>query len=229
MHQTDLVDTLIYCEYSVPKINSAYGWASGGEAGMEQLLMRVGEIIGFQPDGYVLVDLSVFEQLVDTMGGVTFNVPVDMHYSDPSQNLTIDLSAGEQHLSGEQAMQVVRFRSGYAMQDLGRVETQRAFLSAAIKQWTSFKGLVHLPAALKLVSDASKTSLTARELIWLCESALLCSRGEIQTRTLPGQASYIAGGSYYVLDAAGVCETINACCNPYEQAIAVSNLYIRVG
>ena len=222
-------DTLIFCEYSVPKINSAYGWASGGEAGMEQLLMRVGEIIGFQPDGYVLVDLSVFEQLVDTMGGVTFNVPVDMHYSDPSQNLTIDLSAGEQHLSGEQAMQVVRFRSGYAMQDLGRVETQRAFLSAAIKQWTSFKGLIHLPAALKLVSDASKTSLTARELIWLCESALLCSRGEIQTRTLPGQASYIAGGSYYVLDAAGVCETINACCNPYEQAIAVSNLYIRVG
>lgn len=77
-------DTLIYCEYSVPKINSAYGWASGGEAGMEQLLMRVEEIIGFRPDGYVLVDLSVFEQLVDTMGGVTFNVPVDMHYSDPS-------------------------------------------------------------------------------------------------------------------------------------------------
>lgn len=62
-------DTLIYCEYSVPKINSAYGWASGGEAGMEQLLMRVEEIIGFRPDGYVLVDLSVFEKLVDTMGG----------------------------------------------------------------------------------------------------------------------------------------------------------------
>ena len=56
-----------------------------------------------------------------------------------------------------------------------------------------------------------------------------CSRGEIDTRTLPGEASYIAGGSYYVLDAAGVCETINACCNPYQQAVAVSNLYIRVG
>ena len=222
-------DTLIYCEYSVPKINSAYGWASGGEAGMQQLLKRVEEIIGFAPDGYVLVDLSVFEQLVDTMGGVDFDVPVDMHYEDPSQGLSIDLSAGEQHLTGAQAMQVVRFRSGYAMQDLGRVETQRAFLSAALKQWTSFKGLLHLPAAMKLILDASKTDLETRELIWLCESALLCSRGEIQTRTLPGAASYIAGGSYYVLDAAGVCETINACCNPYEQAVAVSNLYIRVG
>ncbi len=222
-------DTLIYCEYSVPKINSAYGWASGGEAGMEQLLMRVEEIIGFRPDGYVLVDLSVFEQLVDTMGGVNFTVPVDMHYEDPSQDLSIDLSAGEQHLNGAQAMQVVRFRSGYATQDLGRVETQRAFLSAALKQWTSFKGLIHLPAALKLVLNASKTDLTARELVWLCESALLGSRGEMDTRTLPGEASYIAGGSYYVLDAAGVCETINACCNPYQQAVAVSNLYIRVG
>ena len=222
-------DTLIYCEYSVPKINSAYGWASGGEAGMEQLLLRVEEIIGFRPDGYVLVDLSVFEQLVDTMGGVTFNVPVDMHYEDPSQGLSINLSAGEQHLDGAQAMQVVRFRSGYATQDLGRVETQRAFLSAALQQWTSFKGLIHLPAAFKLVLSASKTDLTARELVWLCESAVLCSWGEIDTRTLPGEASYIAGGSYYVLDAAGVCETINACCNPYQQAVAVSNLYIRVG
>ena len=60
-------------------------------AGMEQLLMRVEEIIGFRPDGYVLVDLSVFEKLVDTMGGVTFNVPVDMHYEDPSQGLSINL------------------------------------------------------------------------------------------------------------------------------------------
>lgn len=42
-------DTLIYCEYSVPKINSAYGWAGGGEAGMQELLLRVSEIIGFEP------------------------------------------------------------------------------------------------------------------------------------------------------------------------------------
>ena len=62
-------DTLIYCEYSVPKINSAYGWAGGGEAGMQELLLRVSEIIGFEPDGYAVVDLSVFEQLVDLMGG----------------------------------------------------------------------------------------------------------------------------------------------------------------
>ena len=127
-------DTLIFCEYSVPKINSAYGWAGGGEDGMQELLLRVSEIIGFEPDGYAVVDLSVFEQLVDLMGGITFDVPVDMHYSDPTQGLNIDLQAGTQRLNGEQAMQVARFRSGYATADLGRIEVQRSLVSAALRQ-----------------------------------------------------------------------------------------------
>ena len=104
-------DTLVYCEYSVPKLNSAYGWAGGGDDGMQELLTRVEEIVGFRPDGYVVTDLACFEELVDLMGGVTFDVPVEMHYNDPSQNLYIDLSAGEQKLDGAQAMQVMRFRS----------------------------------------------------------------------------------------------------------------------
>lgn len=222
-------DTLIYCEYSVPKINSAFGFAGGGEDGMKELLRRVGEITGFTPDGYVLVDLEVFVKLVDLMGGVTFDVPMDMHYSDPSQNLEINLSAGEQKLRGDEAMQLVRFRSGYAMADLSRVDVQRQFVSAAIEQWVSVKNVVKIPSALKLLTDASQTNLTSGNLVWLAEAALSCDRNNIQTRTLPGAARDIAGGSYYVLDAAGVAETINACCNPYEQGVAVSDLYIRVG
>ena len=97
-------DTLVYCEYSVPKLNSAYGWAGGGDDGMQELLTRVEEIVGFRPDGYVVTDLACFEELVDLMGGVTFDVPVEMHYSDPSQNFYIDLSAGEQKLDGAQCV-----------------------------------------------------------------------------------------------------------------------------
>ena len=72
-------DTLVYCEYSVPKLNSAYGWAGGGDDGMQELLTRVEEIVGFRPDGYVVTDLACFEELVDLMGGVTFDVPVEMN------------------------------------------------------------------------------------------------------------------------------------------------------
>lgn len=222
-------DTLIYCEYSVPKINSAYGWAGGGEQGMQELLLRVSEIIGFTPDGYIVVDLSIFRQLVDLMGGVTFDVPVDMHYSDPTQNLSIDLQAGKQHLNGEQAMQVARFRSGYATADLGRIEVQRSLVSAAIRQWVSPKGAIHLPQAVKLVADHTNTDLSTRNLLWLAESFLLCSRSEINSATLPGYAANFSSGSYYVLDAAGVADIVNQYLNPYEKGAEAADLFIRNG
>ena len=222
-------DTLIFCEYSVPKINSAYGWAGGGEAGMQELLLRVSEIIGFEPDGYAVVDLSVFEQLVDLMGGITFDVPVDMHYSDPSQGLNIDLQAGTQRLNGEQAMQVARFRSGYATADLGRIEVQRSLVSAALRQWVSPKGALHLSKAVKLVLEHTNTSLTKSNLLWLAESFLLCGRSEIASATLPGYAANFASGSYYVLDAGGVADIVNRYLNPYEKEVQAAELYIRNG
>ena len=222
-------DTLIYCEYSVPKINSAYGWAGGGEAGMQELLLRVSEIIGFEPDGYAVVDLSVFEQLVDLMGGITFDVPVDMHHSDPTQGLNIDLQAGRQHLNGEQAMQVARFRSGYATADLGRIEVQRSLVSAALRQWVSPKGMLHLSKAVKLVLEHTNTNLTKANLLWLAESFLLCGRSDIASATLPGYAANFTSGSYYVLDAGGVADIVNRYLNPYEKEVQAAELYIRNG
>lgn len=222
-------DTLVYCEYSVPKINSAYGWAGGGESGIEELLERVTEIIGFRPDGYLLIDMAVLEDMIDRMGGVTFNVPMDMHYSDPSQGLTIDLSAGEQKLNGAQSIQLLRFRSGYATADLERVSVQRQFISAALEQWTSLRGALALSGVINLLKDGTISSFTGGNYLWLAETLMLCDLKQIQTATLTGSATYIAGGSYYVLDATGVAEVVNTCCNPYEEGVAVSDLYIRVG
>lgn len=222
-------DTLIYCEYSIPKLNSAYGWAGGGEDGMQELLLRVSEITGLMPDGYVVVDLDVFEQLVDLMGGIEFDVPVDMHYTDPTQGLNIDLQAGEQKLTGRQAMQVARFRSGYATADLGRIEVQRALLSAALSQWVSIKGALHLSQAIKLVTDYTNTDLTTANFLWLAESFLLCAGGEVNSATLPGHAAEFTSGSYYVLDAEQVTDVVNRCLNPYITEISAAELSIRTG
>ena len=108
-------DTKVNSTYTPHKINIAYGVNGKDQEGMEALMDYVTELVGFRPDGYVLIDLDVFVDLVDKMGGVKFDVPCDMDYSDPAQDLTIDLKAGMQRLNGEQAMGLVRFRSGYAM------------------------------------------------------------------------------------------------------------------
>ncbi len=221
-------DTLVYCSYAVPKINSAYGWADGGESGMEELMTRVSEVIGFMPDGYVLVDLTVFEELVDLMGGVSYHVPADMHYEDPSQDLSIHLAAGPQKLDGEKALQLVRFRSGYPNADLGRVSVQREFVTAALDQWSSILNIFKIPSAVQLLTEHASTDLTKGNLLWLAHSAMLCTQG-VQTATLPGSACDIAGGSYYVLDAAATAQMINTCVNPYEQGVSAADLAIRVG
>lgn len=220
-------DTLINGSYTVPKLNSVYAANNGGSEGIEMLLTRVGEIIGFRPDGYMLIELSAFVDLVDELGGVTFDVPVDMYYNDPSQDLYIDLKAGTQTLTGEEAMGVARFRSGYADADLGRVQVQRELLKAILKEALSLKGTAKAPILLNILLSHTTTDLTAANLLWLAESMVVVDLSKAETVTLPGNAQYLGGVSYYILDPASVAQTVNTYCNPYEQAVTTDMLSIR--
>ena len=110
---------------------------------MDKLLKDVSELTGINVENYVAVDTSGFKELVDTIGGVTFNVPMDMKYDSYSQGLHIDLKAGEQKLDGDKAEQLVRFRhnndgttypASYGLEDEGRMKTQQAFLTELAKQ-----------------------------------------------------------------------------------------------
>ena len=111
------------------KINYAYN-----KGGTELLADTVSEQLGIPVDYTVSVNLKGFTALVDAIGGVDFDVPVNMDYEDPYQDLYIHISKGMHHLSGSEALKVVRFRKGYATQDIGRMETQQKFLKAVAKQ-----------------------------------------------------------------------------------------------
>ena len=126
------------------KINALYNI----EKTPEKTLKAVNEITGLDIKYYVIVKTEALIQLVDAIGGVEFNVPIDMKYDDPTQDLHIDLKAGTQKLDGEKAEQVLRFRhsnpdkngvmstypSEYGNDDFGRMRTQRDFISALLKQ-----------------------------------------------------------------------------------------------
>ena len=96
------------------------------QAGMDRMLEGIRDLLGFDVDVYAAVDLEAFVELINAIGGVDYDVPVDMHYTDPAQGLVIDLDAGPQHLTGEQAVGVMRFRSGYVTADIGRIDTPQA-------------------------------------------------------------------------------------------------------
>lgn len=207
-------DTHVDAPYDVPKINSACGYGGGGKGGMEELMTQVTKLIGFRPDGYALIDLDAFVKIVDLMGGVDFDVPMDMHYYDPTQGLNINLSAGFQHLSGEEAIQLVRFRSGYAMADITRTEVQRDFVQAAMEQWFTAKNALKFPLLLGIVASGTETDLSIRNITWLGRGAMACDLGAITTDILPGAPQYIGSGSYYVADPGAVDSLMRERYNP---------------
>ena len=187
-------------DYAVPKINSAYGAAGTGERGMEELMRQTEKVLGFAPDGYVLVDLDCVAAMVDLLGGVDFNVPEDMHYEDYSQNLVIDLRAGMQHLSGREALWVLRYRSGYATADIGRTEVQREFIKEAMRQWARPDTLKVLPELWQLYRENMVTDLEPRNVLWIARVLLKGDLGGMTTEVLPGWADMVGGASVYMID-----------------------------
>ena len=138
-HKMDFVsiprDTLVNISWNIRKINAVYwGTVNSGGVGIDGLRQQVKNLLGFDVDCYAVIDLNVFIDTVDALGGIYFDVPCDMDYEDSSQNLYIHVKAGYQLLDGETAMGVVRFRSGYANGDLGRVEMQQKFLAFFLRQ-----------------------------------------------------------------------------------------------
>ncbi len=179
------------------KINALYNI----EKTPEKTLKAVNEITGLDIKYYVVVKTEALIQLVDAIGGVEFNVPIDMKYDDPTQDLHIDLKAGTQKLDGEKAEQVLRFRhsnpdkitgqmstypSEYGNDDFGRMRTQRDFISALLKQTLKPGNIFKLGEILEIAHKNVETNLELSYIKDYIPYAVEFNTDNLQTATLPG-------------------------------------------
>ena len=205
------------------KLNSAYGRNGCGEQGMEWTMNYVQRIIGYRPDGYILVDMELVPQMVDLMGGV--NVHLDHHIRVHTDGVEVYVPAGDQHLNGEEVLATLRYRYGYYNADLGRVEVQRMVIKECMKQWISPMKLGKLPDALELIEQESLTDLDFGNYLWIGK-VILQGMDDMTSHTLPGYPDMRGGASYYVLYPEKVAELINEFYNPYTVDIDVDDLNI---
>ena len=173
------------------KINSVYS----RNEDPQDVLDEVNELTGLNLQYYVIVKTEGFIKLVDAIGGVTFNVPIDMDYDDTSQDLHIHLEAGEQVLDGDKAEQLVRFRHNndgttypeeYGDNDLGRMRTQREFIMEVIKQTAKVENIFKLGQILEVAEDNVITNVdfgVAKDYI---PYAVEFQTENLLTATLPG-------------------------------------------
>ena len=210
-------DTKAIIDGDAHKINYAYN--SGGMSLMADVIT---EQLGLPVDYTVQVDLQGFVAIVDAIGGVEFDVPIDMHYEDPYQDLYIHINKGLQRLSGEDALKVVRFREGYASQDLGRMNTQQAFLKAAAKQTLTPANLDKIDDFVKIFQSYVETDLTLGNLAWLGKEAIGMGSDAISFSTLPGEWK----SPYIYLDQEAVLTLVNEHLNPYVEDRVAEDLNI---
>ncbi len=196
------------------KINAAYA-----DGGVEQLDQELEELLGFPIDYYVKIKLSAFEKLVESVGGVWFDVPVDMDYDDPYQDLHIHISKGYQLLNGEQAMQVVRYRqsnSNDSYGDTGRASTQQAFMKAMLSQVLAGADLGSIPTLADVLFNYVETNASLNDIIFFGKSLLGVDLDTaLSTATLPADWH----SPYMWVRSDEALELINQLLNPYNMEI----------
>ena len=220
-------DTLVNVTWSVKKVNSYYG-STGTEDG---LIDGISELTGFKADSYVVVNIYAFEQIVDAIGGVDFDVPVNMEWGDPTIGKYYSISAGYQHLDGYNALGVVRFRhntdgSGYPNGDIGRVNTQQAFAKTLAAQMLSIGNIPNLGKVIDIITANTKTNLTSGNLAFYAQEFLKLNGDDISFSTLPYDPVYIKGGSYVAVQLYPWLDLLNEKLNPFYEPIEESDLDI---
>ncbi len=220
-------DTLVNVSWPVKKANTLYSYTET----MDEMNNHLADILGYKVDFYVIVDLEAFEILIDEIGGVYYDVPVDMQYSDPGQDLYIDIKAGPQMLSGADALKVVRFRSGYANADIGRIDTQQDFLKTAAEQILANKNSLSLSSLANVFLNYVETDLDYGEVIWFAQEFMKINGADITFHTLPGNygGTVYQGGqwvSYVMIYPDEWLEMVNTYLNPFEEEITLDDVSI---
>ena len=226
-------DTMINESWDIKRLNSVYSRTGNS---INSLANRIKKLVGFKLDYYVKVELSVFVQLVDLVGGVEFYVPCNMKYDDPTQDLHIDLQEGLQLLDGDKAMQLVRFR-GYSEGDIKRAEVQQEFLKALIKECLSLKHWGKVKAYIDLALENVQTDMNFGSIVWFAANVMglndapMLDMSNVMTCTIPGDYWGKAWSratnsmqSYVVIYPGKVVELVNEHFNPYVQDITTEML-----
>ncbi len=149
---------------------------------------------GVAADYYAAMPMSAISNLIDILGGISYKVPTNMYYYDPYQNLKINLKAGEQKLSGDQALQMLCYR-GYSDGIEGREDTQLGFARAFCVTFLKPDNLTRADAILNNMYYNCETDFDAGDLKELGEMMFGVSTYTQTYTRIPGAKN----SSYYAI------------------------------
>lgn len=164
------------------KINSVFGRTK--ETGC---MAAVGKLLGgTSVDYYVSIEYEGVEKIIDSIGGVELEVPMDMKAGG------VKIYKGRQVLYGKEALQYLRFRREYPDGDLERIRAHQKLIRAALDkvQYADLPGIIN--RSLGYV----KTNMPMGEMLEFTKLYMEDGEKEVSMYLLPGAPMYKSIGGY---------------------------------
>lgn len=240
-----LTDTIMLCGYN-PKTNQAMmlsiprdtfigknkNRAKGNDKinalyakGVDKTVESVEELTGIDIDYYAVINNDLLIKMVDVVGGVQFEVPIDMDYDDPTQDLHIHLKKGMQTIDGEKAEQLLRFRHNndgssypyeYGDNDYGRMRTQREFMKATMSQAIQPSNMLKYKDLVNAVMDNLETDMNIDDILPYVPYTLDLDFDNVRTEQLPGESELCNKVWVYIHDKADTATLVEDLTNMLE-------------
>ena len=223
-------DTYIGNDIDSGKINAVYESAKEGQSRINVMMKRINDYLGLPVDHYAVISISAFRKIVDVLGGIDVEVPVHMRAND-TEEVWYEFEKGWNHLDGGMAEAFVRHRDSYAMGDLGRVEAQRNFYAAFIKEMLSMSLGEMAGVADKCYNDIA-TDMGIGQLLSYAGAAKGMGMENISFYAVPGQPGYYSPQgvqrSYYSIHKKEYVDLINEHFMPYsDKTLTVDDIKIK--
>lgn len=181
-------------EYGTNKINAAHAFG-----GPTLAVKTVSDLVGVPISHYAEINFDGFSQIVDSLGGIEVDVPVEIN--DPEAGGHLD--AGKQTLNGQQALILCRSRhtyDDYGDGDVYRSANQRMVLSAVAQKLLSSDALT-IATTIQALSECVLTDMKVEEIVAVAQEMKgLDASTDIYTATLPTESSYEDGVWYEIMD-----------------------------
>jgi len=187
------------------KVNAA-AYFGGGEcdSGFLNACDTISGVFGVPVDYYVAADMDGMKALVDAIGGIYYDVDIEVALDG------VTLQPGYQLLDGEKALAYCRMRKKVTGGlDVERQKRQQKFLVAVLQQLKSGGRIGDIPQIYKAVDDMLYTNLSFEQ---ICALAVFAQNfndlDDIGQHVLKGEYHWAYNVYYYLLDQQAKAELV---------------------
>ncbi|QOR66269.1 LCP family protein [Cytobacillus suaedae] len=166
--------------------------------GVSSTVETVQELLDIPIDYYVTTNFQGFEDIVDSLNGITVDVPFTFKAQLTGSLRWKTYTEGEMELNGNEALAYVRMRKSDPRGDMGRNDRQKQVIKAIVDKGTSFGSLTKVDDVLHDVGENVKTNLPAKDLVSFVQLYNKMKGSEVQTLQLEGYDDYINNVYYFI-------------------------------